>query len=76
MGVVKNIYKDHFPVQHDNIGERVKVIYHYNTKEIDYGVIIRNDAEIPFETIIQLENGNIIRGTECQYYRMMTDNYM
>lgn len=67
MGCVKNIYKDHFPAQGSNLRKIVKVIYHYNTKESDYGIIVRDDIEMPFETLIQLENGNIIRGTECQW---------
>lgn len=73
MGCVETITCEKFPKQADEtyeypqLGRRVKVCYHYDTSKFHYGVIVRNDIEEPFETIIKLDNGNYIRATECQY---------
>lgn len=73
MGCVETITYEKFPKQADEnykypqLGKRVKVCYHYDTSKFHYGVIVRDDIEEPFETIIKLDNGNYIRATECQY---------
>lgn len=67
MGCVKTISFDKFPAQSKIVGSRVRVVYHYNTAKTDYGTIVRDDAETPFETIIKLDNGKYVLGTECQY---------
>ena len=73
MGCVSTISYDKFPKQADgsykypHIGKRVRVCYHYDTSKPHYGVIVRDDREEPFETIIALDNGRYLRGVECQY---------
>lgn len=73
MGCIKNITFDEFPKQADEnykypkIGKRVMVCYHYDTSKYHYGIIVRNDIEEPFETIIKLDNGRYLRAVECQY---------
>ena len=75
MGCVETITHDKFPKQKDEnykypqfeVGSRVKVCYHYNTKHYHYGTIVRDDLEEPLETIIKLDNGRYLRGVECQY---------
>lgn len=39
----------------------------YDTSRYIGGTIIRDDREEPFETLIRLDDGRVIRGTECQY---------
>lgn len=70
MGVVKTITFDDFPQQNTGafgVGTRVNVFYHYDTNKMHEGTIVRDDTEEPFETIIKLDNGRFLRGTECQY---------
>ena len=73
MGCIKNITHEKFPKQADEsykfptIGKRVRVCYHYNIDHYDYGTIVRDDIEEPFETIIKLDNGRYLRAVECQY---------
>lgn len=67
MGYLENISYENFPNQSDKVGGRVSVCYHYDTSKLHDGVIVRDDREAPFETIIKLDNGRYVRGTECQY---------
>ena len=72
MGCIDTITYDKFPKQKDEnytypVGCRVKVCYHYDTSKYHYGTIVRDDLEEPFETIIKLDNGRYLRGTECQF---------
>ena len=65
MGCVSTISYDKFPEQHA-VGSRVKVCYHYDISKTHLGTIVRDDLEKPYETIIKLDNGRHLRGTECQ----------
>lgn len=73
MGCVDTISYYNFPKQADSsykypeLGRRVEVCYHYDTKNMHYGKIVRSDREEPYVTIIALDNGRYILATECQY---------
>lgn len=73
MGCISTISYDHFPKQTDSsyeyphLGKNVEVCYHYDTSKKHKGVIVRDDREEPFVTIIALETGRYILGTECQF---------
>lgn len=73
MGCVSTISYDNFPKQADDnykypkVGKRVSVCYHFDTSKKHTGVIVRDDIEEPWQTIIALENGRYILATECQY---------
>lgn len=67
MGCVKTIDKYNFPRQTGHVNQRVSVCFHYDTSRTVDGTIIRDDAEEPFETLIKLDNGRVLRGVECQY---------
>ena len=67
MGCVKTISKYSFPKQSGHVNQRCEVCFHYDTSQTFDGTIVRDDREEPFETIIKLDNGRIIRGVECQY---------
>lgn len=67
MGVHNNITADTFPKQGWLKGRRCEVCFHYDTSKIVLGTIVRDDAEEPGETIIQLDDGRFVRGTECHY---------
>lgn len=73
MGCVSTIDFDKFPKQADQnykypkLGKRCEVVFHYNTSRPLMGTIVRDDIEEPYETIIKLDDGRYIRGTECQY---------
>lgn len=67
MGCVKTISKYDFPKQSGHVNQRCKVCFHYDASQTVDGTIVRDDIEEPFETIIKLDNGRIVRGVECQY---------
>lgn len=67
MGCIKTINANKYPKQGKYLGMGVQVCFHYDTSYFFLGRIIRDDDEMPYETIIQLENGWIVRATECQY---------
>ena len=67
MGCVETITIDRFPKQSKHLYERCEVIFHYNTSRKICGTVIRDDEEEPYETLIRLDDGRTIRGTECQF---------
>lgn len=67
MGCVKTITATTWPEQTHRVGSEVKVCFHYDTSNFIVGRILREDAEAPFETLIALDEGRIVRAVECQY---------
>lgn len=74
MGIEKKIDINSFPKQYSaaessigGIGRKVKVCFYYKAENTIPGVIIRDDKELPFRTIIRLYDGRVILATECQY---------
>lgn len=50
-----------------NVGKRVRVCFDYDTTKSFCGVLVRDDIEEPFQTIVRLDSGNYVLATECQY---------
>jgi hypothetical protein len=67
MGTHSNISADKFPAQGNYHNKLVSVIFNYNTEQRFPGKIVRDDMEAPYETIIQLDDGRVVRAQECQY---------
>ena len=67
MGCVPTITADRFPKQGSFLGKTVEVCFDYDTSCTLLGRVIRDDAEQPGEMIIQLENGWVVKSTECQW---------
>lgn len=67
MGAYKNITHDKFPRQAPKLGRKVLVCFHYDTKHIIPGTVLREDLEEPGRMIIQLEDGRVVLSTECMY---------
>jgi len=67
MGCHENIGFDKFPKQSDWLQKRVEVLFFYDTSQTIKGTIVRDDREEPFQTIIKLNDGRYVHGTECQY---------
>jgi hypothetical protein len=69
MGVVDSInpLRGRFPKQSEYVDARTVVVFHYDTTRRVGGTIVRDDAEAPFVTIIQIDDGPLVLGTECQY---------
>ena len=67
MGCVAGISIDRFPKQSDDLGSRVEVCFFFDVERTIGGTIIRDDREDPYETIIRLDDGRVVRGVECQY---------
>jgi hypothetical protein len=65
VGVHDNISYDKFPKQSPY--EKVWVAFNYEFDHDAPGTIVRDDAESPYVTIIKLDDGRFILGTECQY---------
>lgn len=66
MGISVNIGYDIFPEQGGLLGASVQVIFDHTERRIQ-GKIVRDDREVPGRTIIQLQDGRIILGTECSW---------
>ena len=56
---------DDFPKQGSYLGRRVRVCFNYDTDHTIAGEIVRDDAA--GLTIIKLDTGLYVLGTECQY---------
>lgn len=67
MGVVNNIRHDKWPKQSEELGRETNVTFNYDTTRSQKGVIVRDDAEEPFMTIIKFGNDKFVLATECQY---------
>ena len=67
MGCVSTITADRFPKQSEYVNRKCKVCFHYDTSKLIPGTIIRDDREEPYETLIQLDDGRVMRAAECQY---------
>lgn len=67
MGCVDTITMYKHPKQSEYVNRRVNVCFHYDTSRWMGGRIIRDDREEPFETLIELDDGRVLRGVECQY---------
>lgn len=66
MGCASNVGYNKFPKQGTFLGKKTKVCFFYETDYLK-GVVVRDDAEAPFLTIIRLDDGRYIMSTECQY---------
>lgn len=67
MGCTKAISSKKYPKQGKYLGMGVEVCFNYDTSHFFLGRIIRDDDESPGLTIILLENGWVVKSTECQY---------
>lgn len=67
MGRHANITHDKFPMQGELVGKRVKVCFHYDTDNILFGTLVRNDAEDPMVDIILLDDDRFVLSTECMF---------
>lgn len=56
-----------FPKQGDHLGKRTDVCFHYGAGGETTGVVVRDDMEDPWLTIIRLDDGRHVLATECQY---------
>lgn len=74
MGVVDNISHDQWPIQSDNLGKRVAIIFGYNFEHSFLGTIVRDDRETPYRMIIHLDNGRFVLADECQYQVESTEH--
>jgi hypothetical protein len=67
MGVIGNISAMAFPKQGDWLGKRVEVCFQYNADHTIGGMVVRDDREEPFRTLIRLDDGRYVLTTECQH---------
>ncbi len=67
MGIEKNVGAVAFPTQGQYLGKRARVCFHYDVSRELLGTIIRDDMQEPFRTIIRLDDGRVVLGTECMY---------
>jgi hypothetical protein len=67
MGAITTITATTFPQQSSHVGRAVWVCFHYDTTQLVHGTMRRDDIEPPFETLLELDDGRLLRGVECQY---------
>jgi hypothetical protein len=56
-----------FPEQSGNVGRAVLVWFSHDAAQILPGTVRREDLEPPFETLLELADGRLLRGAECLY---------
>ncbi|WP_233874605.1 hypothetical protein [Paraburkholderia adhaesiva] len=56
-----------FPKQGTLAGKRVEVCFHNDTPRVIESVVMRDDVESPFRTIIDLDDGRMVLDAECQF---------
>lgn len=67
MGAIASITHETFPKQGSSLGKRVEVFFHDDLDHRVGGVMVRDDYEEPWRTIIALDDGRYVLTTECQY---------
>jgi hypothetical protein len=67
MGIAANVGRRTFPKQGSLAGRSVRVAFHYDLTDTIAGVVVRDDLQEPFRTIIRLDDGRHVLGTECQF---------
>lgn len=67
MGVVENVGFHEFPTQGVYVGEHVIVCFRYDSANTLPGVVVRDDDQEPWVTIIKLDDGRHILATECMW---------
>jgi hypothetical protein len=68
MGCVDTITFDKMPKQGSYLGKRAKVCFHYDTSKTVEGIVVRDDADAPYEMIFKLDDERYVRAVECQYH--------
>lgn len=61
------IGKDAYPEQFDSVGARVLAAFDYDVANPLPATVLRDDAEEPFRTVLRLDDGRIVMGSECQW---------
>lgn len=67
MGAHPNIAHDRFPSQGPWVGRRIYVMFNFDTANPLAGIVVRDDYQDPHRTIIRLDDGRYVLGSECQY---------
>ncbi len=67
MGIAPNVAYGKFPRQGNMLHRRVLVCFNYDTAHPIGGTVVRDDCEEPYRTIIRLDDGRFVLGSECQY---------
>lgn len=66
MGCHPNISDTKFPKQGRYLNKPMRVLFNYSDPELR-GMMVRDDMEEPFISIIKLEDGRHVLTSECQY---------
>lgn len=69
MGVKATVSALEFPTQGELLNARVRVAFNWGRQEF-IGMVVRWDIEEPHVTIIKLDDGRYVLGSECQYAPM------
>lgn len=56
---------DEFPAQYPRVGQTVQISFP-QTKKRYAAKVLRDDVTKPFQTVLQLEDGRVLFGTECE----------
>lgn len=64
---MSKIGKETYPEQFGSVGDRVLVAFKYDIANPLPATVLRDDAEEPFTTVLRLDDGRIVMGSECQW---------
>lgn len=67
MGLETTINPDRYPKQGSYLGRSVEVCFEYDSSHPVRGKVIRDDVGATGLMILQLDNGWVVRSTECQW---------
>lgn len=67
MGHIPEITDTKYPTQGEALHCRARVVFYDDFQEEFFGTIIRDDITPPGRTIIALDDGRVVLGTECVY---------
>ena len=67
MGYVTSFTKKAFPKQGSHFGKRALVVLQSDSTNEVAGEVVRDDMEMPFLTVIRLDDGRHVMANECMY---------
>lgn len=69
MGMHPKITHNTFPKQGDNLGDKVKLCFHYDLDNLVDAICVRDDAEEPWFTMFRTTDGSdrVVLATECAW---------
>lgn len=73
MGVVPWVDAAVYPTQSEYVGRPARVCFNYDTANTFPAVVLRDDTGKPWLTVLRLDDGRCVLGSECQWTPQIGD---